>query len=316
MTLERTAATQTMDMSVVIPVYNGASVLHRALASVAAQVVQPAQVVVVDDGSTDGSADVARSSWNRVSVVRQPNAGVAAARNRGVAECRTGLVAFLDADDEWLPGFLETIQRLVAAHPECGLFCTAYSRLFADGSEIPCTIRGLPGPVPGWEGVLPDYFRIAAQSDPPAWTSAVAVRRDMFLATGGFPQGVTSGEDLLTWARLAVRAPVSFSSLTMARFRQPADAPPGKVAPATRMPQTPDRVGQGLRELLPDVPSSLRCQLKAYIAHWHKMRSSCYFRQGRTASAMGELCKAVVVAPSSAALYSGVWRSLMRGLRP
>lgn len=304
-----------MDLSVVIPVYNGASVLPRALASVAAQSVQPAQVVVVDDGSTDGSADVALSSGDRVRVVRQPNAGVAAARNRGVAESGTSLVAFLDADDEWLPGFLQTIQRLAETYPQCGIYCTAYARLFSDGSEIPCIVRGLPGPTPGWEGILPDYFRIAAQSDPPAWTSAVVVRREMFLETGGFPLGVTSGEDLLAWAKLAVRAPVAYSSLPMAHFRQPADATAGTISRATRRPQTPDSVGRGLRDLLPCVSCSQRRQLRAYIAHWHKMRASCYSRSGNPLRALCELCRAVVTAPLSGSLHRGVWRSLARGLR-
>jgi hypothetical protein len=304
------------DISVVMPVHNGATVLERALRSVLIQTVPPARIVVVDDGSTDGTAGVARSFGDRVLLVHQPNTGASSARNRGVAECGTDLVAFLDADDEWMPGFLEAIRRLATRHPECGLYCTAYTRLFADGSEIPCVVRGLPDPVPGWEGVLPDYFKVAATSDPPAWTSAVAVRRGMFLDTGGFPQGVTSGEDLLTWARLAARAPVAFSSLPMARFRQPADALPGKVPRATRTPQTPDRVGQGLRDLLPAVPPSQRHQIKAYIAHWHKMRASCYFRLGRPVRTLGEMCKAVTAAPFSAALYLGVWRSMMRGLRP
>jgi glycosyltransferase involved in cell wall biosynthesis len=300
------------DISLVIPVYNGAGVLPRALASVFAQTTAPAEIIVVDDGSTDGTAEVALGFGDRVRVVQQPNAGVSAARNRGVAECRFELLALLDADDEWMPGFLKTIQRLVLSHQDCGMYCTSCSRRFANGSEEPYLIRGLPTTAPNWTGIIPDYFRIAGMSDPPVHSSAVVIRQELLNAIGGFPVGVTIGEDLLTWARMAARWPVAYDAASLVRFWQPAGAEPGVVARPTRMPQTPDEVGRALRDLLPVVPTSQRRSLRAYIALWHKMRASCYARLGSPGPAIRELGRAILVARFSATFYLGILRSTLK----
>lgn len=89
--------------SCVIPVYNGASYLGAAVASILAQSYRPLEVIVVDDGSTDATGEVARAFGEPVRYVRQDNAGPAAARNRGIAEARGEFIAFLDADDLWYP---------------------------------------------------------------------------------------------------------------------------------------------------------------------------------------------------------------------
>jgi glycosyltransferase involved in cell wall biosynthesis len=105
------------DISVIIPVYNGATYLGEAIESVLAQTLAPAEIIVVDDGSTDGSAAVADRYAPSVRVIRQPNAGCGAARNTGVRHARGAYLAFLDADDLWTPDKLQQQAAARVADP-------------------------------------------------------------------------------------------------------------------------------------------------------------------------------------------------------
>lgn len=110
----------TVAVSVVIPVHNGARYLGEAIESVCAQTVRPAQVIVVDDGSTDGSAAVARG-FAQVEYVLQENAGAAVARNTGIALARHEYLAFLDADDMWMPQKLEWQIAALETQLDCAM---------------------------------------------------------------------------------------------------------------------------------------------------------------------------------------------------
>ena len=115
------------DISVVIPLYNKAAEIGRAVRSVLAQTLPPREVIVVDDGSTDGGADVVeRMASSVVRLVRQENRGVSAARNRGIAMASGRYVALLDGDDRWLPQYLEQVWRLIARYPDCGAYGTGF----------------------------------------------------------------------------------------------------------------------------------------------------------------------------------------------
>jgi glycosyltransferase involved in cell wall biosynthesis len=197
-----------MKVSVVIPLYNKAAYIARAVASVAAQTHRDLELIVVDDGSTDGGADIVRAYDDpRVRLISQPNAGVSAARNRGVVEARSDWVAFLDADDEWLPEFLQTVIDLRARYPDAGMYATAV--LFSwDGRTHQGDYVGIPDAPEG--GLLPDYFR-AGLGTPPVCSSAVMTPKNTLAEVGGFPVGMTRGEDLSTWARIALRYRVAWS---------------------------------------------------------------------------------------------------------
>jgi len=103
-------------VTAIVPVFNGARFLAQALGSIAAQTHQPIEIIVVDDGSTDGSDAIA--SEREVLVIKQPQRGVAAARNVGIAASRTPIVALLDQDDLWLPRKIELQVAALHAHPE------------------------------------------------------------------------------------------------------------------------------------------------------------------------------------------------------
>jgi len=198
-------------VSVVIPLYNKALEIRRAVESVLAQSWQDFEIIVIDDGSTDGGAEVVKSiSEPRLRLIRQENAGVSAARNRGIAEAASELVAFLDADDAWKPKFLETILRLRKRFPEAGAYATAYEMRSPNGEVIQPQYRAIPPPP--WEGLIPNYFCSALRSRGAVmWTSAVAVPKEVFSEVGYFPEGEPIGEDTDVWLRIALKYPIAFS---------------------------------------------------------------------------------------------------------
>lgn len=106
------------DVSVIVPCYNAQAYLEQALESILNQTVAPAEIIVVDDGSDDHSAEVARSVSSRIQVVQQANQGCAAARNAGAALAKGTWLAFLDSDDTWTPDSLELRIRSINSDPE------------------------------------------------------------------------------------------------------------------------------------------------------------------------------------------------------
>ena len=210
-------------VSVVIPLYNKASHVRRALDSVLAQTCQEFEVIVVNDGSTDGSEKVVeRYADPRIRLVhreRVNSAGGHAARNLGISGARADLIAFLDADDEWLPTHLETILRLRREFPQCGVYATAFTIVTPRGSRAP-SFAGVPAP--SFEGVLSNYFR-TVYGDHAVWTSAVAIPRRVFDICSFFPEGEPRRGDLDMWCRVALRYPIAFSTHVGAVYHQEAD---------------------------------------------------------------------------------------------
>ncbi len=134
-----------MICSVVIPLYNKASHVRRAIESVLAQSVRDFELIVVDDGSTDGGLDVVRSVEDgRIHVVQQQHSGVSAARNRGAQEAAAEVVAFLDADDTWTPEFLKTAMSLRERLPEAAVWGTRTGSRTRRKARIPEYRGGLP----------------------------------------------------------------------------------------------------------------------------------------------------------------------------
>ncbi|MBN1510690.1 MAG: glycosyltransferase family 2 protein [Phycisphaerae bacterium] len=194
-------------VSVIIPLYNKERYIRRALDSVRNQTTPDWNVIVVDDGSTDGGTEhVAEYPDPRVRLIRQANAGPGAARNRGLAESRSPLVSFLDADDEWLPTFLEHSVTCLREHPECSL------------SVCACLV----GPdrtsnADHWRqrGVTEGPWRMPASAGPRAATwmvnylfsGAIVCRREVVQALGGYyaKHHCTYGEDGYLWAQAALR---------------------------------------------------------------------------------------------------------------
>lgn len=208
------AATVAPPVSVVIPAYNRAATIGAAIASVLRQTFTDFELVVVDDGSTDDTLAAARSVADpRLRVVAAPrNMGAAGARNLGVTEARGTWIAFQDSDDEWLPEKLAKQMARLATPPATGEWGACYCGLLTVGAldarpGARTTLRYVPDPsVAPVEGdiVAPLLARNMIS------TQTLVVRRDLFLALGGFDDTTTPIEDWDFALRLAARAPIAF----------------------------------------------------------------------------------------------------------
>lgn len=275
-------------ISVIIPLYNKVHTIARTLETVFQQTYTDYEIVIVDDGSTDGSADVVRSiDDSRIRLISQANAGVSAARNRGIEEAQGEFVAFLDADDEWKPDYLETMMQLVEKYPQCDVFATNYELQNCMGKVSSTIIRRLP--FEGNDGILSNYFEVACQSSPLLFTSAITVRRTAIQSIGGFPLGIKSGEDLLTWARLAIKYHIAYSKKVLAIFLF--DEGVFNEDQRKRVPEEKDIVGLELKELYRQNKSITG--LKTYVALWHKMRARIFIQKRHRWKALTECNKSI-----------------------
>jgi glycosyltransferase involved in cell wall biosynthesis len=199
-----------MQFSVVIPLYNKAPYITRAINSVLSQTFRDFEIIVVDDGSTDRGGDIVAAMVDpRIKVIRQVNAGVSAARNRGIEEAEADLIAFLDADDEWKSGFLEVVHDLSVQFPNCGGYATSYDVVESNLKLNYPRIKGIPSNQ--WTGIILNLFRVL-QSGLPFNASSIVVPKKVLLKINGFPVGVKRGEDAITWIKIGIDFPIAFSS--------------------------------------------------------------------------------------------------------
>jgi len=196
-------------VSVVIPTYNRADTLSRTLDSVLEQTYRHIELIVVDDGSTDSTAEMIKKYNDQIQYSYQENAGPSAARNRGIAEARGDLVTFLDSDDLWLPTKLETQVRLMNqldASIVCCL-CNALMRQ-SDGREFVSFDRADLDPALE-EGVWVNVAQVLATRFV-FFNQAVMVRRKALLETGGYDESLWLMEDQDLALRLALKGQWAF----------------------------------------------------------------------------------------------------------
>jgi glycosyltransferase involved in cell wall biosynthesis len=209
--------TATPAVSIVIPLFNGAQHIAITLRSALTQTFPDFEIILIDDGSTDGGLDLVRERFrdSRLVLIRQENAGVAAARNRAMAEAQAPLVAFLDADDVWAPEHLSHLTQLAARFPSADLVGNAF-RPFTSAPDQ------TPGPRQVHYALIDDYFARCAAGAQPFYTSSCMVRRGPAMAVGGFAAGHSRGEDLALWIKLAAVKPVAVSDYVGCWYRRSA----------------------------------------------------------------------------------------------
>ena len=335
-------------ISIVIPLYNKRDGIGKALQSVFAQTFTDYEIIVVDDGSTDGSEEevvrlqrerdegsdrdevrgtryevsvngdqqpttknqqpstrnqqpttnnqqLATSHRQPIRLIRQANAGVSAARNRGIAEAKGDYIALLDADDEWKPDYLATIADMINRFPDSDVLATNYEMHQADGKIITTILNKIK--FKGSEGVLDNYFEVASCSNPPICSISICARKSAFEAIGGFPTGIIQGEDLLTWAKLASRYKIAYCLIPLAVFNI---EEMNRNSRPKRIPPVPDRVGEGLKQLRKEYNPPY---IREYLSFWHKMRSALFWRLKEKGQARKEAFKAICLNPLNYKAY-------------
>ncbi len=200
-------------VTAVIPVYNGEPFLAAAVESVLDQTYQPIECIVVDDGSSDGTPKLCEGFGNAVRYVRKPNGGVSSARNLGVAEAEGEFVAFLDADDTWLPDKVEKQMAVLGKVPEAGM---VYSGVYVVDEDLNVVDRMDPAP--------PDVaFRNTLLLQQPFATgigSTGLLPVSVFRSVGGFDERLSTSADCDLTCRVARDYPLACSPEPLARYRR------------------------------------------------------------------------------------------------
>ncbi len=190
--------------SIVVPVWNAQATLRRCVRSILDQSYGSFELLLVDDGSADGAIERLDVDDDRIRVLRQPNAGPAEARNRGLAAASADWIAFLDADDLWFNDHLEELDVLRAAVPHAGLIGTAYLDSASDGT-LPARHENAPERRPI------HYFEEVGRGRQPLWIGSCAVHRAAYEQQGGFRTS-WRGDDNEFIARIALHHPVAAST--------------------------------------------------------------------------------------------------------
>jgi glycosyltransferase involved in cell wall biosynthesis len=209
-------------VSVIIPVYNRASTVGRAVESVLRQTYRPLEVIVVDDGSTDGTAESLAAYGDKIILIRQPNGGPSSARNTGVRHSKGIFIAFLDSDDTWEPAKLEFQVRLLILGGEKVPCCVCNARNIVGGESIETSfeIAGVGS------GLAEGYWLNPADliaSRFLLFNQVVAIRRAAFEKVGGFKESMRVLEDHDLAFRLSLLGPWAFISEPMVTKYDEAD---------------------------------------------------------------------------------------------
>jgi glycosyltransferase involved in cell wall biosynthesis len=211
-------------ISVIIPAYNAEAYLAEALESVLAQGEPIHEVIVVDDGSTDRTAEVAAKFGAPIRYLRQDNAGASAARNHGIREATGEWIAFLDADDLWEPHRLSAECRILEANPDLVWVAGEFAYGYIDGSRTCRVATPEAFSLLSDQGVFDDFYAATAAGVVFS-TCSMLIRRDVFDEIGGFDESLITSGDRDLWYRIGDQYPqIGFVSEPLFLYRMVADS--------------------------------------------------------------------------------------------
>lgn len=205
----------TPKITVVIPLYNKEQYIAQAIQSVLDQTYRNFELIVVDDGSTDKSQSIVSGiTDSRIRLLTQPNSGVSVARNSGIKNAKGEIIAFLDADDQWEPTFLEKINELAEKYPEAGIYGTAYTVYSNDTFLRKNTWHPEQG-----DRILESYYHDVAEYGSPLFhSSSFASPRKVLQFVNGYQEDYRSGQDHDLYGRIALYYPIAYSPSICSRY--------------------------------------------------------------------------------------------------
>lgn len=204
--------------SVIIPLYNKVDSVLDTLQCLLNQTYSNFEIVVVDDGSTDDSADKVQNfllSNSCIRLIKKSNGGVSSARNEGIRQAKFDYIAFLDADDLWEPTFLDELSKMIIDFPEASMWGCAWGHMIQN-QKIP----QLQNIATNFRGIVLDYWKRGLYL---YWTSAVVVKKSVFDQIGFFDERMKYGEDLDMWYRIILNYPVAYINIPLSYYSQDAE---------------------------------------------------------------------------------------------
>lgn len=286
-------------VSVIVPVFNGEATLGETLWSARAQTYERLEIVVVDDGSSDASAEIAerhRAEDPRIKIITQNNGGVARARNAGIASSTAKWIATLDADDVWHPRKIELQLRAAVSAPESPGLVYCWTRRIDSEGKVVCDYG-----MPRYSGSV--YYPLLVRNFVTN-ASVAMLRRDVVLAAGGFDPGLQDAgaqgaEDIDLYLRVAKRAPAALAPYFLVGYRQ-VDGSMSRSA--ARMRQSLDLV----LEKHADAPAGV---MRLARAHYDIYTASLHWRSRNMRAFVHACARAMASAPITAAgllAFSGI----------
>lgn len=273
-------------VSVIIPNYNYANYLREAIESVLSQTYKNIEIFVVDDGSKDNSAEVLGEFGDQIHTIFQQNAGVAAARNNGVANSKGDFIAFLDADDVWLPNKIEMQVERFLTDKKLGLVHVAVQEINATGENLDTRFDGLSGEV-SHELLLLERGVVLGGG------SGMMIPREVFNEVGGFDLRLSTSADWDLFYQISSRYPISLVSEILLKYRIHGSNMHGNI------PRMEREMLIGFEKAFSVAGSKNQKIKKNAYGNLHKILAGSYFRSGNYTGFVLNAVKSICLTPKN-----------------
>lgn len=283
------ATTPSPRFSVVMPLFNKGNHVRASIDSVFAQAHAPHELIVVDNGSTDGGRGIVAAMTDpriRLLDLARPGPGGYAGRNLGIEAATGDWIAFLDADDLWAPNHLAALATCITDAPEAHAVATRFDHVFETRSQPQKIAPALHAPVTlDLAGFLSAWLAVR---ECPMWTGAIAIRRDALIAAGLFPDGrAVRGGDKDLWLRVVARGPLRYDPTPSATFHRDSENKVSKSTTTLGVPCLVETAHRLMRMAPAHEVALLRRLVNQEIAHYARYAMKT---PGRIDIRLGDVC--------------------------